>query len=129
MSCFICSKKHQAVIGLILAFNESDNPLIDTIISYTKAASSLNAKSVSARYNEKNRAYRFNGVSKVAFDIFESLSDAQKAVLIDSFLYQCDNAPNFESDSIVLKLKKIRNELKFYQDDYDAACGRFWGLV
>lgn len=120
MSCAKLSFSHNVLIGYILASIDKRQMYTCEVFERAKLAARLNNQSVNARYNEKKRAVKIN-IHDVDRIDFRSVSNAQKAMSIDSFLYNSDNAPRFEKNEIVKKLRGYRETLQFDESDYNSS--------
>ena len=120
MSCAKLSAEHNVIIGYILAKIENRHYYLADIVQHAKSSAKLNNQSVNARYNERCHSVKINISNYVNVD-FKAISDAQLAMSIDSFLYNCDNAKTYYTKNCIShKLIKFRESLDFYSEDYDA---------
>lgn len=118
MSVMILSTVHHVTIGYILATIDNRHRYLYETVERAKKASLLNIQSYNARYNARVKREKIE-ISEFQMIDFKAISDAQKAMAIDSYIYQCDNAKGFDNNKIIKKLLDYRETLQFYSDEYE----------
>jgi hypothetical protein len=119
------SKIEIITLSAILAdFNKINNWV--QMFQIAKDLHKVNVQSVNARYNEKSRysAIKFYDFEFNGYD-FKAIPDAQKAKLIDCYLYQCSCKKGYKNIQVIKDLHELRESLIFNDNDHDAAK---WGI-
>ncbi len=125
MSCYILEKHEILAIASFVAKKQGKIHYFEHF-NIAKELIKINTQSVNARYGEKKR---YSNVKFYDFEVnpydFDAIAPAQKAKLIDCYLYQCSELKNYDKQPIIKELRQFRNGLSFDSVDYDLAT---WGL-
>jgi len=125
MSCILMSKHELLAIASIIAKKRKVNHYHE-LFSIASELLKINTQSVNSRYNEKTR---FSNVKFYDFECnpydFDAINEAQKAKLIDCFIYQITCKKGYRTLPIIIELQALRDLMQYDESDYD--CSE-WGL-
>jgi hypothetical protein len=125
MSCYILTKHEILAIASFVAKKQGKIHYFEHF-NIAKELYKVNVQSVNCRYGEKSR---YSNVKFYDWEInpydFDAINDAQKATLIDCFLYQATCKKRYAKQSIIKELTEIRNGLRFTEWNYSSTT---WGL-